>query len=204
MMNITLHDQVSFVLDVDYRTSLLIEVGWFLFSKFVKLQVCMLPKCYKSSTDFRTVFVFALEPFLPMWVLFLFQRELQWENGQKNVTAIKSSKSVLQLLQPSSLSLLSYFFIVLFRDTPLAPIGRTLADGQIWPKWPFMAIWPLQKQNQFWNLWTNCEILRSCTFANFEFHQNKNPPIIEATLNIFDRILGKTVLFVDFITNFKV
>ena len=97
----------------------------------------MLSKCYKSSTDFRTVFVFALEPFLPMWVLFLFQRELQWENGQKNVTAIKSSKSVLQLLQPSSLSLLSYFFIVLFRDTPLAPIGRTLADGQNGHLWPY-------------------------------------------------------------------
>ena len=33
---------------------------WFLFSLFVRLQVCMLPKCYNSSTDFRTVFVFAL------------------------------------------------------------------------------------------------------------------------------------------------
>ena len=42
----------------------------FLFSKFAKLQVCMLPTYYNSSTDFRTVFVFALRPILPMWVLF--------------------------------------------------------------------------------------------------------------------------------------
>ena len=33
-----------------------------------------------------------------------------------------------------------------------------------------------RKQKQFWNLWTNCDILGACTFANFEFHQNKNPP----------------------------
>ena len=30
----------------------------------------MLPTYYNSSTDFRTVFVFALRPILPMWVLF--------------------------------------------------------------------------------------------------------------------------------------
>ena len=34
------------------------------------LQFCMLPNCYNLSTDFGTVFVFALGPFLPMWVLF--------------------------------------------------------------------------------------------------------------------------------------
>ena len=35
-------------------------------------QICMLPKCYNSSRDLRTVFVFAPGPFLPMWVLFYF------------------------------------------------------------------------------------------------------------------------------------
>ena len=33
-------------------------------------QICMLPKCYNSSRDLRTVFIFAPGPFLPMWVLF--------------------------------------------------------------------------------------------------------------------------------------
>ena len=46
------------------------------------------------------------------------------------------------------LSLLSYIFIALFRDTPLATIGRTWPDGHMAINgyfghiWPFMAIWP--------------------------------------------------------------
>ena len=31
----------------------------------------MLPSCYHCFTSFRTIFVFALRPFRPMWVLFL-------------------------------------------------------------------------------------------------------------------------------------
>ena len=38
-------------------------LGGFLLSKFVKLQVCMLPKCHNLSTDFRTIFCFPSRTF---------------------------------------------------------------------------------------------------------------------------------------------
>ena len=59
-------------------------VGWFLWGKVWNFKFCMVPNYAHWLTDFRTVFVFALGPFLPMFVIFL---------------AIKSSRSVLQ---PSS------------------------------------------------------------------------------------------------------
>ena len=46
-----------------------------------------------------------------------------------------------------SLALLSYILIALFRDTPLATIGRPWPDGQMAINghfghiWPFMTIW---------------------------------------------------------------
>ena len=62
---------------------------------------------------------------------------------QNLFTAIKSSRNVLQ---PSGYHCWATF-LVLFRDTPLATIGRTLADGQmaingqIWPKWLCCVAW---------------------------------------------------------------
>ena len=41
-------------------------IGWFLFRKFWFLKFCMFPSCVVLHTDFRTVFVFDLGPFLPM------------------------------------------------------------------------------------------------------------------------------------------
>ena len=45
-------------------------VGWFLLSKVWNLKFCMVPNYGHWFTDFRTVFVFALGPFLPMKVIF--------------------------------------------------------------------------------------------------------------------------------------
>ena len=41
-------------------------VGDSYFDEIQNLQMYMLPKCHNLSTDFRTVFVFALGPFLPV------------------------------------------------------------------------------------------------------------------------------------------
>ena len=77
----------------------------------------MVPNYAHWLTDFRTVFVFALGPFLPMKVIFFDF------NGNFNGKMAKS-----------------YIFIALSRDTPLATIGRTWPDGQMaingqkWPK----------------------------------------------------------------------
>ena len=51
-------------------------VGGFLFRKFWNFKFCMLPNCAHLLTDFRTVFVFALGPFLPMFVIFF---RVWWE-----------------------------------------------------------------------------------------------------------------------------
>ena len=45
-------------------------LGWFLFRKVWNFKFGMLPNCCHLLTDFRTVFVFALGPFLPMLVIF--------------------------------------------------------------------------------------------------------------------------------------
>ena len=65
----------------------------FLLSKFVKLQVCMLPKCHNLSTDFRTVFVFTLEPFLPCNVgtFFHFNRNFNRKIALKSLFEVRFS-----------------------------------------------------------------------------------------------------------------
>ena len=45
-------------------------VGWFLLRKFDFINFYMVSSCSILFPDFRTVFVFALRPFLPMWVHF--------------------------------------------------------------------------------------------------------------------------------------
>ena len=66
--------------------------------KFEKF--CMLPNCSHLLTDFKTVFVFALGPFLPMFVFFFdFNGNFNGKMAKNHFLAIKSSRSVLQ---PSS------------------------------------------------------------------------------------------------------
>ena len=63
-------------------------------------EFCMLLNCCIWLTDFRTVFVFALGPFLPMKVLFFdFNGNFNGKMAKNRFLAIKSSRSVLQ---PSS------------------------------------------------------------------------------------------------------
>ena len=63
-------------------------LGWFLFRKVWNFKLCMFPSCSHWFTDFRTIFVFALGPFLPMVVVFFrLQWEFQWENGQNKKMA---------------------------------------------------------------------------------------------------------------------
>ena len=65
-----------------------------------------------------------------------------------NISMEKHAKSFICALTTLQLGLMSYIFIALFRDTPITYICRSAVDGQmaenskIWPKWPFMAIWP--------------------------------------------------------------
>ena len=75
---------------------------------------------------------------------FLFQWQLQWENGQKFVYCNKIQQECTTTIQSS---LLSYVFIVLFRDTPLATIGRTWPDGHMAINGHFSHIWPLKSKN---------------------------------------------------------
>ena len=57
----------------------------------------MLPNCSHLLTDFRTVFVFALGPILPMFViLFDFNGNFNGKMAKIHFLAIKSSRSVLQ------------------------------------------------------------------------------------------------------------
>ena len=59
-------------------------VGGYLFYLFQKSLFCMLPSFAPWFTGLRTVFVFALQPSLPMWVLFFWlQREFKWKNDLK-------------------------------------------------------------------------------------------------------------------------
>ena len=69
------------------------------FDKVENLKFGMLPSCCILLTDFRTVFFFALGPFLPMWAIFLFNGNYNGKTAKNLFTAIKSSRSVLQ---PSS------------------------------------------------------------------------------------------------------
>ena len=60
----------------------------------------MVPNYGHWLTDFRTVFVFALGPFLPMLVIFFdFDGNFNGKMAKNHFLAIKSSRSVLQ---PSS------------------------------------------------------------------------------------------------------
>ena len=77
----------------------------------------MLPSCYNLYTDFRTVFVFALGPFFPMWVLFFNF------NGKMAKTCFSTIKSVRNVLQPSI-----YMFIVLSRSWKIL-LWKELQDG---------------------------------------------------------------------------
>ena len=60
-------------------------------------EFCMLLNCCILLTDFRTVFVFALGPFLPMSVVFFdFNGNFNGKMARILFLAIKSSSSVLQ------------------------------------------------------------------------------------------------------------
>ena len=80
-------------------------------------------------------------------------RGYSWGNFQKSIFGNKILQERATTIQ---IALLSYIFIALFRDTPLATISRTWPDGQmakngqIWPKWPFIAIWSLDHMRQIW------------------------------------------------------
>ena len=57
------------------KTNLLVclwtyALGGFLLRKVWNFKLCMFPSCSHCFTDFRTIFVFALGPFLPMVVVF--------------------------------------------------------------------------------------------------------------------------------------
>ena len=54
-------------------------LGRFLFHKVWNIQLCMLPSYGPWFTGFRTVFVFVVRPFLPMWVLLV--SDLQYYIG---------------------------------------------------------------------------------------------------------------------------
>ena len=68
---------------IRYAAYLHVALGGFLFRKVWNFKLCLFPSCSHCFTDFRTIFVFALGPFLPMVVIFFrLQWEFQWENGQ--------------------------------------------------------------------------------------------------------------------------
>ena len=80
--------------------SYIVSVGGFLLSKVWHFKFGMLPNCSHLLTDFRTVFVFALGPFLLMLVIcFDFNGNFYGKMAKIHFLAIKSSRSVLQ---PSS------------------------------------------------------------------------------------------------------
>ena len=86
-------------------------------------------------SDFRTIFVFALGPFIPVWV-FYFDYNGDF-NGKNNFLAIKSVRNVLQ---PSSQPCWATF-LIFFSGLPHLPIfvaygGQMAKNDQIWPKWP--------------------------------------------------------------------
>ena len=75
-------------------------LGRFLLGKVRNFKFCMVPNFAPWLTDFRTVFVFALGPFLPMFVIFFdFNGNFNGKMAKNRFLAIKSSRSVLQ---PSS------------------------------------------------------------------------------------------------------
>ena len=77
-----------------------VMLGWFLLRKVWNFKSGMLPSCCILITVFKTVFVFALGPFLPMFVIFFcFNGNYNGKTDKNLFTAIKSSKIVLQ---PSS------------------------------------------------------------------------------------------------------
>ena len=59
----------------------------------------MIPKCYNSSTDFRTVFVFALGSFLPMWMLFSVSMNYNGKTAKNRNQFENWTSSALQILQ---------------------------------------------------------------------------------------------------------
>ena len=97
----------------------------------------MLPNCCSLLTDFRTVFVFALGPFLPMLVIFFdFNGNLNGKMAKNYLLAIKSSRSVLQ---PSSYVAELHFYSS-FQGYPTCHYWSHMArrpDGHKWPFWPY-------------------------------------------------------------------
>ena len=65
------------------------------YDEIQNLQFCILPNCYNLSTDFRTVFVFAVGPFLPMWVLFFTSIRISMGKWQTSVTYVLQTSSKL-------------------------------------------------------------------------------------------------------------
>ena len=59
----------------------------------------MVPNYAHWLTDFRTVFVFALGPFLPMFVIFFGFNGNKWENGKKSFLGGISEKSYKNVAQ---------------------------------------------------------------------------------------------------------
>ena len=114
------------------------------YDEIQNLQFCILPNCYNLSTDFRTVFVFALGPFLPMWVLFFTSIRISMGKWQTSVTYV--------LQTSSKLCWAIVLYVVLL-------YGKERSQS---------------KKKLFQNHWTNCNNLGACKIANFDFHQNKN------------------------------
>ena len=119
----------------------------------------MVSKCSILFPDFRTVFVFVLQPFLPLSVIFLdFDGNF---NGKMVQTLYFGNKIWQERATTIKLALLSCIFKVLFRETPLDHIFRILSDGHIaingklWPKWPFMDILPSDRMRKIWESWVS-------------------------------------------------
>ena len=95
----------------------------------------MLSNCCSLLTDFRTVFVFALEPFLPMLVIFFdFNENFNAKMANIHLLAIKSSRGVLQ----PSITVELHFYSS-FQGYPTCYYWSHMArwpDGYKWPFWP--------------------------------------------------------------------
>ena len=95
----------------------------------------MLSNCCSLLTDFRTVFVFALEPFLPMLVIFFdFNENFNAKMANIHLLAIKSSRGVLQ----PSMTVELHFYSS-FQGYPTCYYWSHMArwpDGYKWPFWP--------------------------------------------------------------------
>ena len=118
----------------------LIQQGDSYFDESWNFNFYMVSKCSILFTDFRTVFVFVLRPFLPLSV-----NSLDF-NGNFNGEMVKNcffgNKIWQERATTIQLGLLSYIFKVLFRDTLLAHICCTQSDGHMAINGHFGHIWP--------------------------------------------------------------